>query len=98
MVVFDSAALYIESQTGIKAKIVAIDAIIDALLVTAAKAATNDHLTEYSLNDGQVQIKSAYRGASAIFNSIKEFEKLKQIYMSRINGRVVRLVDSKNFY
>lgn len=98
MVIYDSAALYIEAQSGLQAKITAIDAIIDALLLTAAKAAAGDNISEYSLNDGQTQIKTVYRGTSAVYASIRDFEKLKQMYMSRINGRVIRLVDDKNFY
>lgn len=97
MVTFDSASIYIDSATSNKAKVVAIDAIIDGLLSTAAKAATDENITEYMLNDGQTIIKSVYRGSEAIYASIAAFERLKQMYMNRINGRMVRLVDSKNF-
>lgn len=97
MVIYDSAALYIEAQSGLQAKIIAIDAIIEALLITAVKAATNDNISEYSLNDGQTQIKTVYKGADAVVRSIKEFEKIKQLYVNRLNGRMIRLVDDKNF-
>lgn len=97
MVYFETAGLYIESCTTLRAKITAIDNIISALLTTAANAAANENITEYTLNDGQTIIKSTYRGMKAIQDSINSFEKLKQMYVNRLNGRVMRLVDSKNF-
>jgi hypothetical protein len=97
MVTYDSEGVYIASCKTVRAKIVAIDAIIDALMLTAAKSASNDNITQYSLNDGQTIINTMYRGTKAIFESIKSFETLKQMYTERLNGRVVRLVDSKNF-
>lgn len=97
MVYFDSADLYIEGATSLRDKITRIDAVIDALLTTATKAAANDNISEYSLNDGQTQIRTAYKGADQVFQSIAAFERLKQIYVNRLNGRSFRLIDGKNF-
>lgn len=97
MVIYDSAGVYINSVTDAKDKIVRIDAVINALLETAAKAAANDNITEYTLDSGQTKIKTMYRGAASVMASIKAFETLKQIYVNQVNGRVIRLVDSKNF-
>lgn len=97
MVQYDSAAIYLESCTTVRAKIVAIDAIIAALMLTAAKAASTDNIEEYWLDDGQTKIKTLYRGTAAVFESINAFEKLKQMYINQLNGRIVRLVDGKNF-
>jgi hypothetical protein len=96
MVTYDSAEIYIESCTTVQAKIVALDAIIDALMLTAAKAAANDHITEYQLDDGQTKIRTMYNGAAAVFKSIHAYETLKQMYINKLNGRTIRLVDSKN--
>lgn len=101
MVIYESAERYIESGTNICDKIVKIDTIISALMLTAVKAATNDHITEYGLDDGQTKIKTIYRGADAVLKSIEMFEKLRRMYITqherRYNGSVIRLVDSKNF-
>ncbi len=97
MVQYTSAAIYIDSQKSMVAKVNAINAIIDALMLTAASAASTDNIEEYWLNDGQTQIKTSYRGTEAVFQSIQAFEKLREIYINRLNGRMVRLVDSKNF-
>jgi hypothetical protein len=96
MTQYDSAAVYIESFSDTTSRIKAIDSIIEALLLTAAKAASGDHIFEYTLDNGQTIIKSTYKGADGVYKSIQAFEKLKQMYINRLNGRVVRLVDSKN--
>ena len=96
-VVFDSAAIFIQTATCLKDKIAKMDAIIEALEATALTAAANDNIEEYQLNDGQVVIKTAYRSVEAIFKSIWAFEKLRQIYVNKLNGRMIRLVDGKNF-
>lgn len=96
MVVYDSAQIYIDSCTSLKEKITRIDQVIDALMSTALKAAANDNIDEYWLDDGQTKIKTIYRGAGAVMESIKSFEAIKQMYVNRLNGHVVRLVDSKS--
>jgi hypothetical protein len=97
MTVYDSAAIYLESRTDARSKIAAIDAIINALLITAAKAAEGENITEYWLDDGQTKIKTVRRTSGEIQASIKDWQKLKQYYINSLNGRVFRLVDSKNF-
>lgn len=96
-VTYDSADIFIQSATTLEAKIAKIDAIITALEDVALTAAGNDNISEYELNDGQVKIKTAYRGAAAVLKSIMDFEKIRQMYVNRLNGRVVRMVDGKNF-
>jgi basic membrane lipoprotein Med (substrate-binding protein (PBP1-ABC) superfamily) len=93
---FDSAAIYIDSATSLCDKIERIDLVIDALLTNALKAAANENITEYSLNDGQTVIKTVYRGSASVEASIAAFERIKQMYVNRLNGRVFRLVDSKS--
>ena len=97
MVTFSSADIYVESCTSLKSQIQAIDAIITALLSQALKAAAKGPVSQYSLNDGQTIINCSYRSASDVAKSIKEFETIKQMYLNRVNGRGIRLVDSKNF-
>jgi peptidyl-tRNA hydrolase len=97
MVEYDSAQIYIDSKTTIRAKITAIDAVIDALMTTALKAAGTDNITEYSLDDGQTKIRTMYKGADSVLASVQAFEKIKQMYINRLNGRMTRLVDGRNF-
>jgi hypothetical protein len=97
MVYYDSAAIYIQSQQTLCDKITAIDNIIAALEVEALNMAGKASIQEYSINDGQTIIKTIYRGAVGIASAIKDFETIRERYVQRLNGRHVRLVDSKNF-
>lgn len=97
MVEYNRAGLYIDSKSSIREKITAIDAIIDALFLAAADAASNEGITEYWLDDGQTKIKTVYRSAESVFKGINAFQQLRQTYINRLNGRVSRLVPSKSF-
>lgn len=96
-VYFDSASIYLDTATSLRDKITKIDAIIDALLLIAADSADTENITEYSLDSGQTKIKTQYRGASDIMRSIENFEKLKNYYVNKLNGRSWKLLHSKNF-
>lgn len=95
-IIYTSAAAYFETATSIQDKITKIDAIIDALYETAVKAASNDHISEYMLNNGQTIIKANYRGAESVTKSIQAFETLKAMLQNKLQGRTFRLIDSKS--
>lgn len=97
MIVYDSCGIYVQSQTTLEAKLTAIDNVIDALILSGATMAVNDNIQEYSLNDGQTIIKTIYKGSVGIANAIKYWESIRQMYLNRLHGRMVRLVDGKNF-
>ena len=97
MVVYDSAKRYIESCADARAKIIAIDKIIDALLSTAMEAALTGNITEYDLDTGQTKVKCLYRSPQEVMNAITTMEAIKQHYVNNINGRSMHLVDGKNF-
>lgn len=97
MAEFTTADIYVSSATTLREKITRIDAIITALEAAALTGAATGQLTEYSLDDGQTKIKTAYRSMDEVMTAIMSFEKLRQMYINRLNGRMVRLVDSKNF-
>ena len=79
-----------------EAKIVKIDAMIEALLDLALSAAGKRDIAEYRLDDGQTKIKTEFRGLSAILRAIDDYEKLRQRYFNRLNGRTMQLRDSKS--
>src|SRR5688500_1882361 len=96
MVTYDSAEIYIQSCTSLRAKITAIDEVVDVLMTTVLKAAARENVSQYSLNNGQTVINTTYRSTKEVIESIKGFEAIREMYVNRLNGRVVRLVDSKN--
>ena len=98
-VYFDTCGRYIQSYTTLQAKIIALDNIISLLegqLLTPATTGS-DNISEYQLNDGQTIIREVYRGTKGITQALEQMEMLKQKYVNRLNGRVHRLVDGKNF-
>lgn len=97
MVIFDSAAIFIRSSTSLHDKIAKIDLVIEALLDNALEQATKDNIKEYSLNDGQTIIRTEYNNSMQVEKSIQAFERLRQIYVNGINGRMIRLIDGKSF-
>lgn len=97
MVYFESCAIYVQSRTTLLDKIAAIDAIIEALEAQALVQAGSDSVQEYSLNDGQTIIKKIFKGSVGIASAIDDFERIKQRYINRLNGRMHRAVDGKNF-
>lgn len=86
-----------QSAKKLKEKLAKIDAVTDSLLTTAMKAALTGDTVEYSLDDGQMVTKQTFRNVEDIEKAITAFEKLRNMYSSRLNGRVRRIVDSKNF-
>ncbi|HXP52178.1 MAG TPA: hypothetical protein VN922_19635 [Bacteroidia bacterium] len=97
MIFFDSSQIYIDKATTTKAKIVAIENVISGLLSIATKAAANENISEYSLDDGQTIIREVYRSTADVMKSIQAFESLKSYYVNKLNGRVARAMDVKNF-
>lgn len=97
MLTFDSSSIYVTSATTLREKLTRVNAIITALEDVALKAAANGDVSQYSLDDGQVKIMTTYRTAEDVAKSIQAFEVIRQRYINQLNGRMVRLVDSKNF-
>jgi hypothetical protein len=95
-VYYDSADVYIEKAADLLEKISRLDAIITALESTALKAAGTANIDEYMLNDGQTVIRTKYRDVQQVMAALMAFERLKQMYVNRLNGRAYRLVDGKN--
>lgn len=95
--VFDSAAIYIESCTDLRAKITAIDNVITALESMALTAAATGDLQEYFLDDGQTKIKTTYRDVNQVSASILGFMRIRETYVNKLNGRMARAMDGSNF-
>jgi len=97
MAIFESLFAYIENETTLRARITAIDAAILVLETSVLKAVGNGDISEYSINDGQTVIRTVYRNAKEVIESIQSLEAVRQMYINRLYGRSVRLVDSKSF-
>lgn len=96
---FTSITTYLESQDSVKGKINAINALIDAMIISMAEHAIGAGSTigEYALDDGQVKVKTVYRSITEVSNGIETLEKMKQLYINRFNGRKIILRDERSF-
>ena len=98
-VYFSSTKQYILSANSIADKIIAIDKVIEAmfLLMLEPEVIEKQYISEYSLDDGQTKIKTVYRDLVEINNAIIALEKELERMYNKLNGRMVRLTDGKNF-
>jgi len=97
MIVYKSEREFVESCTTLEARIAAIDAIIESLLLSAASSTANEGISEYWLNDGQTQIKTVYRSGMMIQNAVTAWQRMRNYYANSKAGRVSRFMDAKNF-
>ena len=91
-----SVESYIECKTTLTDKIKAINALIDRFELKLLEVGDSVVYDEYSMNDGQMQVRTKYRSANDVLNAINNLEKLKQRYVNRLNGGVT-VLRSGNF-
>ena len=97
MAIYEKASDYLGEATTLQDRITRINNIIDALELKAVDATESQYIEEYSLNDGQTQIRTRYRGIKGITDAINAFETIRQRYINQLQGRGTRLVDGQNF-
>jgi hypothetical protein len=96
---YSSISVFLESKKSVVDKISAINALIDSMIATMADHASGAgaNIEEYSLDDGQVKIKTVYRSLADVQSGVASLEKMKQIYINRYNGRNIILRDGGTF-
>lgn len=96
---YESVYLFLESKTKMVDRVKAIDLLIDQMILSLSDQAAGpgSGISEYSLDDGQVKIKTGYRSFSDVESGIQSLERMKQLYINRLNGRVIILRDEKSF-
>ncbi len=78
-------------------KILAIDELIDAMLLNMVGSIDESGTASFTLDDGQMKISTEYRSISDIEKGIWALERMKQRYLSNINGRVTVLRGRLNY-
>jgi hypothetical protein len=79
--------LYITGATSQFERLERINQIIIALEMQILDNIGNEPITEYSLNDGQVTIRTVYRSVEQMTKAIFALEKLKNKLLNELNGR-----------
>jgi hypothetical protein len=86
--------IYIDSATSLLDRITRIDTIIDALLLQISTVGTgHSDIASYNLNDGQTTISTSYTTPELIQNAITGFERMRERYVNKLNGRGMILRD-----
>lgn len=88
---------YLESATSLRAKINALDTIIDAMLVKIATGVDTSDKKYLKLEDGQMTVWTEYRSMSDLEKGLSRLERSKQIYLNRLIGRTVVLRSKARF-
>jgi len=82
---------YIDCRKTLYDKIIAINALIDAMELTLLESVSQSGYIEMSMDDGQMKTKAVYRSMQDLQNGILALEQLKQRYVNRYNGRCTTL-------
>lgn len=85
---FMSISEYLGTKTSITARIEAIDSLIDSILLKIADTVGNVDISEYQMDDGQMKVRTSYRSPQDAIKGIEALEKIKQMYLNQLNGRV----------
>lgn len=100
MIIFDTVGQYINSATELQDRINNIKQVMAQLRAHRLEMATNPNTVmfqSYETDTGQTKIKTTYRDINSINNALQVLEKELQMCYNQANGRVVRLMDVKNF-
>ena len=97
--IYNSFSEYLSTFKTVSDRIMAYDLLIDTLLMSVADHSkeVGVNIAEYQLDDGQVKIKTNYRSIQEIQSGINALEKSKQMWLNRLQGRVVVLKDVNSF-
>lgn len=91
---------YISLKPDYSSRIAAIEQLIDKMLLSIAEQSGGGSLSgisEYQLDDGQIKIKTSYHSIAQVEAGINSLERLKNIYVNRMQGRFTILRDVNSF-
>jgi hypothetical protein len=96
---------YIRSKQTLDGRIVAIELLIDKMLLDTVDIAAgtspdwveNAGTASYMMDDGQMKVSTQYRSLAEVAKGIAELEKILQMFMNQRNGRAVVLRGRLNY-
>lgn len=88
---------FIESKCTLRDRILAIEALIDQMILSLADNISSGNISQYEMDDGQMRVRTSYKSSFDVENGIKNLEKMKQMYLNRLNGSVTILRDKSAF-
>lgn len=101
MVVYYSFEKYMDTCTALEAKLAAMDTILSNMETAMAAGALTANKQEYMMDNGQTKIEVTYSDFNSLTLAYDRMLFVRDKIMQRLNnnkiGRMVRLVDGKNF-
>lgn len=88
---------YIQSKDSLWAKICAIEALIDSMLLNMVDSVEVGGTASYMMDDGQMKVNTVYRSVKDVTAGIKALQQLKQTYINRHNGHTTVLRGRLNY-
>jgi hypothetical protein len=90
---------YLESQTDLLSRILAIDAIITTSILLLADTAggAGGNIAYYEMDDQQIRVKTGYRSLQDVSAGIDALTKIKNRFVNQYNGRASVLQDRSTF-
>jgi hypothetical protein len=90
---YNDPSEYVDSATTVGARIVRLNAIIDALETAALKNAGTANLSDYSFDSGQSKIYARYNTPKQIADAIEAYSKIVERLSNKLQGRKMILRD-----
>lgn len=98
--IFPTIKQYLTDAPTLENRIKRIDQLIDAMILSTLNVVSGDdynpNVSEYQLNDGQMTVRTLYKTNNDVFDSVKQLEQMKQMYMNQLNGRVMTMRDIRS--
>lgn len=100
-IIYTNIPAILESCATLEARIAMLDSILTGMETALLKATTTGHFEEYKLDTGQTKNEVRYRSINELQLAYASLLKIQQMLYTRLNanrqGRVIRMVDGKNF-
>lgn len=88
---------YVLSAKSVVERIKNIDTLIDMMLLSSLEAqqGKDPSIKEYQMNDGQMTVRTEYRNYDDLIKGIESLERIRNRYLSMLNGRKILLRNIK---
>lgn len=100
-VIFTNIPAILEACGTLEARIAMLDTILTGMESAMLKATTTGQFELYRLDTGQTKNEVQYRNINELQLAYANLLKIQQMLLTRLNanrqGRVIRMVDGKNF-
>lgn len=83
---------FFESASKLIGKIATYDLLIEEFEKAIMQAAVSGHLLQYEMDDGQMKVRVQYRNTKDMVTAMEGLIRLRQMYISKHNGRSTRMV------